>query len=137
MVKVYAVPGTALEVHVNETAAGKYYIYNPNTRNYLYADRVHDPKTGKRFYREDIISKALSNDKVVTAKLHQQDVVKTKLLNNTVAVCEEDGYSKLFYKDTDVCEVVGELTSSLYSLSDIKLVDLVTLQEIKINVNLA
>jgi len=137
MVKVYVVPGTALEVHVNETAAGKYYIYNPNTRNYLYADRVYDPKTGKRFYREDIINKALSNDKVATAKLQQTNDVKTKLPNNTVAVCEEDSYSKLFLKGTDVCEVVGELTSALYSLTDIKLIDLVTLQEIKINVNLA
>ena len=133
MDNVIKVPNTGLEVTQTN---GRYHIRNPQTGNFLFADRVLDPKTGKRFYRDEIIKAAIESAKVAQVKQEQPEkkLPVTALKNNTVAVCEADGYTKFFIRGTTINEVVGELYDDCYSLSDYRLIDLVTMQELKLTV---
>lgn len=137
--QVFKVPGTGLEVIQN---IDRYFIRNPKTGRQLFAERVQDPLTGKRFYRTDLIEQAKAALQVMTiprtvASKVEQPKKKAELQNNIVAVSEENQVSFFFEKGYTLAEVISVINNEgYYDLDEFRFIDLVTKQDLRITLNI-
>lgn|SRR5574343_172039 len=141
--QVFKVPGTGLEVIQN---IDRYFIRNPKTGRQLFAERVQDPLTGKRFQRDALIKQAKTALQVTTIPRTvvsnvepkvEQPKKQMELQNNIVAVSEENQFSFFFNKGYTLAEVISVINDGgFYDLDEFRFIDLVTKQDLRITLNI-